>query len=81
MSNTVVILRTKDMKKYTHYHKDGTVWAKGQTKAGKMEGAWVWFRKDGSKMRSGHFKAGKQTGEWTTYDKKGKTVKVTKMKP
>lgn len=67
-------------KKYTHYHKDGSVWAKGYIKGGKMEGYWEWFRKDGTKMRSGNFKSEKQVGEWTTYDKKGKVVKVTQMK-
>ncbi len=67
-------------KKYTHYHKDGTVWAKGQMLGKKMDGFWVWFRKKGSKMRSGYFENGKQTGKWTTYDKKGRIVKVTVMK-
>lgn len=65
---------------YTHYHKDGSVWAKGKLKGGTIEGYWEWFRKDGSKMRSGHFIKGKQVGEWITYDKKGKVVKVTRMK-
>ena len=64
-------------KKHTHYHKDGSIWAKGAMKDGVCESYWEWFRKDGSIMRSGHFKAGKQTGKWTTYDKKGKVVKVT----
>jgi len=67
-------------KRYTHHHKDGSIWAKGYTLNGKMNGSWVWFRKDGTKMRSGAFKFGKQTGKWTTYDKKGKIVKVTVMK-
>ena len=66
-------------KKYTHYHKDGSVWAKGSVLNGKMHGAWVWFRKDGTKMRSGYFSKGKQTGKWTTYDKKERVYKVTKM--
>ena len=65
--------------KHTHYHKDGTVWAKGQMQGNKMYGFWVWFRKDGTKMRSGYFKNGRQTGQWTTYDKKGKIVKVTNL--
>lgn len=65
---------------YVKYHNDGTIWAKGTVKGGKMEGYWEWFRKDGSKMRSGHFKKGRQTGEWTTYDRNAKTVKVTLMK-
>ena len=67
-------------KKYTHFHKDGSICAKGYARAGKMEGYWEWFRKDGTKMRSGNFKQGVQSGEWTTYDKKGKTIKVTEMK-
>ena len=74
---------------HTHYHKDGSIWAKGELDEGVMEGYWEWFRKparnathsaaggDGTKMRSGHFKKGKQVGEWTTYDKKGNIVKVT----
>ena len=67
--------------KKIYYHKDGSIWAKGQKLNGMCFGYWEWFRKDGSKMRSGHFdKKGKQTGEWTTYDKKGKIVKKTMMK-
>jgi uncharacterized protein YdhG (YjbR/CyaY superfamily) len=62
---------------YVHYHKDGSVWAKGKIVNGKMEGYWEWFRKDGSKMRSGHFIREKQVGQWITYDKAGKVVKVT----
>jgi antitoxin component YwqK of YwqJK toxin-antitoxin module len=71
----------KKKERYTHRHKDGTVWAKGYLLDGAMEGAWVWFRKDGSKMRSGSFKKGKQVGKWSTFDKNGKLVKVTVMKP
>jgi len=63
------------------YHKDGTVWNKGQSLGGKMHGYWEFFRKDGVIMRSGHFDNGTQTGEWTTYDKAGKVYKITKMKP
>ncbi len=63
-----------------HYHKDGSVWAAGQTLDGTMTGYWKWFRKDGSKMRSGSFENGLQVGDWTTYDKEGKVYKVTKMK-
>ncbi len=66
-------------KKYTHYHKDGSLYAKGFTLSGKMDGNWTWFRKDGSKMRSGSFTQGKQIGKWTTYDKKGNIVKVTML--
>jgi antitoxin component YwqK of YwqJK toxin-antitoxin module len=68
---------TLKLTKHIHYHKDGSVWAKGTLKNGKMAGLWKWFRKDGSIMRSGYFKDGKQTGKWTTYDKKGRIVKIT----
>ena len=68
-------------KPHVHYHKDGSLWAKGQTIDDVATGYWEWFRKDGSKLRSGYFENGKQTGEWTTYDRKGKVYKVTKMKP
>lgn len=62
------------------YHRDGTVWNKGQTLDGQMHGYWEFFRKDGVIMRSGSFEKGEQVGEWTTYDKAGKVFKVTKMK-
>jgi hypothetical protein len=68
-------------KPHVHYHKDGSIWAKGQLVGNTMIGYWEWFRKDGSRMRSGYFEDGKQTGEWTTCDKKGEVYKVTKMKP
>jgi antitoxin component YwqK of YwqJK toxin-antitoxin module len=67
------------MTKYIKYHKDGSVWAKGEMVDDSMEGYWEWFRKDGSRMRSGYFKAGQQVGEWTTYSKGGRVVKVTDM--
>jgi antitoxin component YwqK of YwqJK toxin-antitoxin module len=66
---------------YIHYHKDGSVWAKGRMSGKVMVGKWTWFRKDGTKMRSGSFKKGKQAGEWVTYDKKGKVVKKTIIHP
>ncbi len=63
-------------------HKDGSLWARGQTLDGEMHGLWQWFRKGGGAiMRSGHFDRGAQVGEWTTYDKDGAVVKVTVMKP
>jgi antitoxin component YwqK of YwqJK toxin-antitoxin module len=68
-------------KEHIHYHKDGTIWAKGRMLDGVMTGYWEWFRKDGTLMRSGHFENGEQVGEWTTYDRNGKVVKVTRMKP
>lgn len=68
--------------KYVHYHKDGSVWAKGQTRDGKMTGYWEWFRKSaGTIMRSGHFDNGEQVGEWITYNQAGAVHKVTQMKP
>ncbi len=68
-------------KEHLHYHKDGTLWAKGQTTDGVMTGYWEWFRKDGSKLRSGSFdENGEQVGEWTTYDKQGEVYKVTTIK-
>jgi antitoxin component YwqK of YwqJK toxin-antitoxin module len=73
--------KRKITKKLVHYHKDGSVWAKGQAIDGVMTGYWEWFRKDGTKMRSGYFEKGEQVGQWTTYDKKGKVVKVTNIKP
>jgi antitoxin component YwqK of YwqJK toxin-antitoxin module len=66
-------------KLHEHFHKDGSLWAKGQTLDGKMHGYWEFFRRDGVIMRSGHFDSGMQTGEWTTYDKAGKVYKVTKI--
>ena len=66
---------------HTHYHKDGSVWAKGHMLDGVMVGYWEWFRKDGTRMRSGSFEGGEQAGEWTTYDKTGSVVKVTTMQP
>jgi antitoxin component YwqK of YwqJK toxin-antitoxin module len=66
---------------HLQYHKDGSLWAKGQTIDGVPTGYWEWFRKDGTKLRSGHFSNGEQTGEWTTYDRRGEVYKVTTMKP
>jgi len=66
---------------HVHYHRDGTVWAKGMTVQGVPTGYWEWFRKDGTRLRSGHFDNGKQVGEWITYDKQGQEYKVTQIKP
>ena len=63
--------------KYTYYHKDRSVWAKGTMLGKKMHGYWEWFRKDGTKMRSGYFDKGIQSGDWTTYDVKSRVLKVT----
>ena len=66
---------------HIHYHKDGSIWAHGQTINGVATGYWEWFRKDGVRMRSGYFESGEQVGKWTTYDRKGEVYKVTTMKP
>ena len=69
------------LKEHVHYHKDGSIWAKGQKIDGVATGYWEWFRKDGTRMRSGYFENGGQVGQWTTYDKNGDVYKVTTMKP
>jgi hypothetical protein len=67
-------------KQHTQYHKDGSVWARGQTLSDVPVGYWEWFRKEGTKMRSGTFDdAGQQIGEWATYDRAGEVYKVTDM--
>lgn len=65
---------------HEHFHKDGSLWARGELVDGDMTGYWEWYRKDGSLMRSGYFDRGVQVGEWTTYDRKGRVVRVTQMK-
>jgi antitoxin component YwqK of YwqJK toxin-antitoxin module len=67
-------------KKINHYHKDGSIWAKGSMLVNQMHDYWEWYRKDGIIMRSGYFDKGQQIGKWTTYDKEGKIYKVTEMK-
>ncbi|MDP0500721.1 MAG: hypothetical protein Q7P63_11555 [Verrucomicrobiota bacterium JB022] len=70
-----------DSAEHLEYHKDGSLWARGQRLGGTPVGYWEWFRKDGTKLRSGHFdSAGNQIGEWTTYDQKGEVYKVTRKK-
>jgi antitoxin component YwqK of YwqJK toxin-antitoxin module len=65
---------------HIHYHKDGSVWAKGSIIDGVPTGYWEWFRKDGVRMRSGWFEDGEQVGQWTTYDRAGAVHTVTTMK-
>ena len=74
-------MRMPKSQEHLHYHKDGSLWAKGQIKGDVMVGYWEWFRKDGTKLRSGSFENGEQVGEWTTYDKKGDPYKVTNKVP
>ena len=66
---------------HKEYHKDGSLWAKGNISDGVPVGYWEWFRKDGTRLRSGHFEKGEQIGEWITYDKNGDVYKVTNIKP
>jgi hypothetical protein len=73
--------RRPPAREFVQFHKDGTVWARGQTVADQPSGYWEWFRKDGTKLRSGHFDDGEQVDEWTTYDRRGKVYKVTRKKP
>ena len=61
-------------------HKDGSLWARGQTLDDGPTGYWERFRKDGTKLRSGHFDKGEPVGEWTTYDSAGRVYKVTQMR-
>jgi len=68
-------------KKYTQHHKDGSVWAVGQTIDRVANGYGEWFRRDGTKLCAGTFVNGEQSGEWTTYDKKGTIFKATIIKP
>ena len=72
--------KKKSQQEHIEYHKDGSVWARGQKTNGVLSGYWEWFRKGGTKMRSGHFENGEQTGLWITYDKKGQVYKVTNFK-
>lgn len=65
---------------YVQYHRDGSIWAKGEMLGSQQTGYWEWFRKDGTKMRSGTFENGQQVGEWTTYDKSGTVYKTTTFK-
>lgn len=65
---------------HIHYHRDGTIWAKGEVIGDTASGYWEWYRKDGSLMRSGYFREGIQVGLWTTYNREGQVVKVTDMK-
>ncbi len=67
-------------KEHVHYHKDGSIWAKGRMVNGVATGYWEWFRKDGTKLRSGYFLNGEQVGEWIKYDRRGDEVKKTQMK-
>lgn len=75
-----MLSRRSGANEHVQYHKDGTVWAKGQTVNGITTGYWEWFRKNGTRMRSGYFEDGQQVGQWTTYDQRGRVYKVPNMK-
>ena len=78
--NTMPKKKTAEQE-HKEYHKDGSLWAKGNISDGVPVGYWEWFRKDGTRLRSGHFEKGEQIGEWITYDKNGDVYKVTNIKP
>ena len=68
-------------REHVQRHRDGSLWARGQTLDDVPTGYWEWFRKNGTKLRSGYFEAGEPVGEWITYDHSGKVYKVTSKKP
>jgi antitoxin component YwqK of YwqJK toxin-antitoxin module len=70
-----------EAKPFEKRHRDGSLWAVGQTIDDVPTGYWEWFRKDGTRLRSGHFENGEQVGDWTTYDRTGAPYKTTTMKP
>lgn len=70
-----------ETEEHLQYHKDGSLWVRGQTLNGLPTGYWEWFRLDGVRMRCGYFERGEQIGQWTTYDKLGEVYKVTTIKP
>ena len=61
------------------FHRDGSLWGRGQLGNGAMHGHWAFYRKDGSLMRSGAFDRDGQVGEWIAYDKVGAPCKVTQF--
>jgi antitoxin component YwqK of YwqJK toxin-antitoxin module len=73
-------MATEEAKEYILHHRNGTVWAKGQTINDIPSGYWEWYRVDGTRMRSGFFQEGEQIGEWTTYDRQGNVHKITTKK-
>ena len=72
--------KSGEQEEYKKYHRDGSLWARGQLVGDVPTGYWEWFRKEGTIMRSGYFRDGIQVGKWTTYDKNGDVYKVTDMK-
>ncbi len=59
------------------FYDNGFLKQKGAMRAGRMHGAWSWYRRDGSLMRTGRFAGGAQVGTWTTYDRDGSVVRQT----
>jgi hypothetical protein len=39
--------QTPGLTDHVQYHRDGSLWAKGQLLDGHQTGYWEWFRKDG----------------------------------
>ncbi len=73
-------VETPQVTEHIQRHKDGSIWARGQTMDGVPTGYWEWFRVDGTRLRSGTFENGEQVGEWTTYNRDGNVHKVTVKK-
>jgi len=69
----------KSSGEFKEFYDNGWLKAKGRYKAGRMNGAWQFFRRDGVLMRSGSFKNGERTGKWVTYDAKGRPYKTTEF--
>ena len=61
------------------YWENGELWAKGNFRNGKQEGAWVQYHEMGShwesdtvyKMFTGNFKNGLEEGAWVGYNEDG----------
>ncbi len=79
-TSEIIVNSNRKTEEFIQYHKDGSVWAKGQVIDNTPTGYWEWFRKGGTLMRSGHFLDGIQVGKWITFDKNGDVYKVTDKK-
>lgn len=62
---------------FKEFYPNGFLKARGKHKAGRLQGAWEWFRRDGTIKRSGRFNDDVQVGVWVTYDADGRPYKET----
>ena len=62
---------------FKEFYSNGFLKVRGKKKAGRLHGAWEWFRRDGTIKRSGNFKDDVQVGVWVTYDATGDPYKQT----